>query len=287
MPFSAEWLALREAADAAARSQGLTERLVRELGSPDELRVLDLGTGAGANFRYLAKALTAVQQDWLLVDNDERLLEVCVDRVGTWASEVRSPVRLRTDGLEVDVHGRAFRIATRVVDLSRVETLESLCAGRDLVTASALLDLVSGAWLRAVAAACRKAGAAILFALTYDGRISCDPSDPGDETIRRLVNQHQRTDKGIGTAAGPDATPIARQCLEEIGYRVEEERSDWTLLPEAASLQRLLIDGWAEAAAAFDPVRATEIARWKERRLDHLAAGRSSIVVGHRDLAAW
>lgn len=287
MPFSAEWLALRETADAAARSQRLTERIVRKLGPRDELRVLDLGTGAGANFRYLAQHLAATRQDWLLVDNDERLLDVCLDRIGAWTRDAGGRIRLGAHGLEADVHGRTFHVATRVVDLSRAETLESLCAGRDLVTASALLDLVSGSWLRSAAAACRKAGTAILFALTYDGRIVCDPSDRDDETIIALVNQHQRTDKGLGTAAGPDATAIARQSLEEAGYRVDEDRSDWTLSPEAAPLQLQLIDGWAEAAAAFDPTRTAEIARWRDRRLDHIAAGRSTVVVGHRDLAAW
>jgi hypothetical protein len=287
MPFSAEWLALREAADAAARSQALTERLARELGPRDELRVLDLGTGAGANVRYLARPLTAARQDWLLVDNDERLLDACINRIATWAGEAGGRIRLQAGGLEADVDDRTFHIAARVVDLARSETLESLCAGRDLVTASALLDLVSGSWLRAAAAACRTAGAAILFALTYDGRMACNPADPDDETIRSLVNRHQLTDKGIGTSAGPDATSIARQCLEEVGYRVYEEPSDWTLQPEAIPLQRQLIDGWAEAAAAVDPARTTAIASWRDRRLDHLAAGRSTIVVGHRDLAAW
>jgi hypothetical protein len=35
-----------------------------------------------------------------------------------------------------------------------------------LVTASALLDLVSESWMKTLAARCRDAGAAVLFALT-------------------------------------------------------------------------------------------------------------------------
>lgn len=287
MAFSAEWLALREAADAAARSAEITNRLVRELKPRHELRVLDLGTGAGANLRYLAERLEAPRQDWLLVDHDARLLDACVDRIGTWAGEAGGRVHRHADRLDVSVPGRTCHVSTRTVDLARADTLGELLAGRDLVTASALLDLVSGSWLQAVAAACRRAGASVLFALTYDGRIVCDPADPADETIRTLVNQHQRTDKGIGTAAGPDATSIARQCLEAVGYRVHEDRADWVLTPGHAQLQRTLIDGWAEAAAASDPARTPAIASWRDRRLEHLAAGRSSIIVGHRDLAAW
>lgn len=287
MAFSAEWLALREGADARARSTGITNRLVRELKPRHELRVLDLGTGAGANLRYLAERLEAPRQDWLLVDHDARLLDACVDRIGTWAGEAGGRVHRHTDGLDVSVPGRTCHVSTRTVDLARADTLGELFAGRDLVTASALLDLVSGSWLQAMAAACRGAGASVLFALTYDGRIVCDPADPADEAIRTLVNQHQHTDKGIGTAAGPDATSIARQCLEAVGYEVHEDRADWALTPGHAQLQRTLIDGWAEAAAASDPARTPAIDSWRDRRLEHLAAGRSTIVVGHRDLAAW
>ena len=75
-------------------------------------------------------------------------------------------------------------------------------SGRALVTASALLDLVSEEWLRSLAARCRESGAALLFALSYDGRIQCSPDEPEDAAIRELVNQHQRTDKGFGRALG-------------------------------------------------------------------------------------
>jgi hypothetical protein len=52
-------------------------------------------------------------------------------------------------------------------------------------------------------------------------------------------------------------------------------------------MQRLLIDGWAQAATEISPERATIIERWHARRLAHVDAGRSHIVVGHDDLAAW
>src|SRR5690606_11774901 len=131
----------------------------------------------------------------------------------------------------------------------------------------ALLDLVSASWLEALAAACRGAGAAVLFALTYDGRISFDPADRADETIRALVNLHQHTDKGVGMAAGPDACSVARQCFENAGYEVHDAPADWKLTPDARPLQRALIDGWTEAASAIESARPTEILAWRARRL--------------------
>ena len=160
--------------------------------------------------------------------------------------------------------------------------------GRNLVTAAALLDLVSESWLRRLAARCREAGATALFSLTYDGRSSCDPVEPEDELVRELMNLHQKTDKGLGgPAEGPDAWSVAARVFEEAGYRVECAPSDWSIVPSEATFQRMLIEGWARAARDIAPHHADTIAGWLRRRLDHLAAGRSRIVVNHVDMVAW
>jgi hypothetical protein len=106
--------------------------------------------------------------------------------------------------------------------------------------------------------------------------------------VRELLNRHQHTDKGLGgPAAGPDAVDSAERCFATAGYRVRRAPSNWTLTPEFTDLQRELIEGWAEAAVALAPQDGAAIDDWRRRRLAHVAAGRSQIVVGHEDLAAW
>jgi trans-aconitate methyltransferase len=163
--FSAEWLALREPADHAARSARLTHAVVDALRPEPSPRILDLATGTGSNFRYLNAACPRAQ--WLLVDRDAALLA----RVPTTQS-----------------------VEARQVNLATLDD-RSLFAGRALVTASALLDLVSAQWLQAVCAACQRERSAVLFALSYDGRMNCRPEEPEDELVRNLVNRHQHTDE--------------------------------------------------------------------------------------------
>ncbi len=152
------------------------------------------------------------------------------------------------------------------------------------MTASALLDLVSRSWVETLATICRDVRAVVLFALSYDGRIECDPEAPGDAAVRDLVNAHQRTNKGFGAALGPDATDTAERAFRAAGYLTRRAPSDWALTPEQSRLQRELIAGWASAAAEVEPQRAQEIEAWRTVRLAHVAAGRSRIVVGHEDL---
>jgi hypothetical protein len=126
------------------------------------------------------------------------------------------------------------------------------------------------------------------FAITYNGRSSCDPAEPEDDWVRDLLNRHQKRDKGLGgSAVGPDAVDCAERAFGEMGYRITREASDWRLGPAETEMQRMLIDGWAEAAVEMAPDRASTIASWRARRLAHVDAGRSRVVVGHDDLAAW
>lgn len=278
------WLGLREAADWAARSERLVQHVKAAIPST-AVKALDLCTGTGSNLRYLMDRLPA-EQHWLVVDRDATLLAELPLGLADWARARQRTVhahesesRIRGDGFSSDVE-------TRQMDLGRLDA--HLFAGRHLVTASALLDLVSEQWLRALAVRCRDVGAAALFSITYNGQSTCDPVEPEDDLVRELMNVHQRTDKGLGgPAAGPEAWAAAERAFEDAGYQVERASSDWLIEPQDEAFQRMLIAGWAHAATEVDAGQAATIARWLERRQRHVAAGRSRIVVGHYDMAAW
>jgi hypothetical protein len=270
--FSPSWLDLREPVDRAARSTAVVRFVAASLPAATSLRVLDLGAGTGSNLRYLADHLPGDQR-WTLVDHDPALL-----------AEI--PARVRAAGGDAEltwrVDGRLRQVSVRANDLRRLSA--GLFEGVQLVTASALLDLVSDTWIASLVERCRTAGASALFALNYDGRIECTPGDPDDKTTLALVNRHQRTDKGFGPAAGPNAISGAADRFARAGYDVCRGRSDWTLGPGELELQRQLVIGWAEAARATEPSSASGVRNWQERRLAHIATGASRIRVGHEDL---
>lgn len=266
--FTAEWLARREPVDAAARGPALAAKLGNEVRAGAAWRIVDLGSGTGANLRYLAPRLGGMQE-WWLVDDDAALL----------ARSARDPTSSRDSGAGAQawkVHRVRLDLAA---DLDRVPW-----PTEGLVTASALLDLVSAAWLEALVRHTVAARADVLFALSYDGRIDFTPAETDDAWVRALVNRHQRGDKGFGPALGPGAAAAAARALEAAGYRVEREASDWRLEPAQNALQAALLDGWRAAAAEIAPDEIARLARWHARRLAHLSAGRSALVVGHIDL---
>jgi hypothetical protein len=271
--FSAEWLSLREPADARARATVLEWELVatlaargRDPGLP--WTAVDLASGTGSNVRHLAARLAGPQR-WRLLDSDPSLLMRAVER----SAGLRA-----ADGAPVEIE-------TQTLDLSRA-ALAGACQGASLVTASALADLVSEAWLEQLAAACAGAGAVALLALDYDGRRECVPAETGDTQALAAFNQHQRGDKGFGAALGAQATDVAADAFASRGFRVQRARSDWWLGPGEERLQAALLRGWAEAAIEAQPGARSTHEAWLARREAHLAAGASRLRVGHQDLLA-
>ena len=182
------WLDLREPADAAARSSELAERLARHLPATGLLVIHDLGGGSGAMGRWLAPRLPGPQH-WVVHDRDERLLELAADTYETRRSDI---TRLTQDEL----------------------------AGASLVTASALLDLLTRDELHRMLGAC--AGLPMLLALTVVGRVSLSPAEPLDARIGAAFDDHQRR----GGRLGPDAVAAA---VDAIGAEAIVRPSPWRL----------------------------------------------------------
>ena len=263
MSFSADWLTLRGEADERARSPELIAMAAEALGArrPADApwRIVDLGAGTGATLRALAARLPRPQA-WTLVDADAALLAVAD----------RQPPAVPAD----------VTVATRTADL----TVEPAPWERppDLVTASALFDLASSAFVEALADRLATDAVPLLTFLTYDGRLEVDPGDPFDEAMIAAFNAHQRGVKSFGPALGPDATDTLHKALAARGFTVHTRETPWVLeQPRDRDLMRAKITGWADAALERTPDDPA-IAHWRDDRL----ARAERIVVGHQDLFA-
>ena len=260
--FSADWLALREPYDHVARNPAVLDEVAGLFVDQPSISVVDLACGTGSTFRAIAEHLPS-RQSWRLVDNDLGLLARA-------ANLARSP---------------GIGIVTRPVDL--VRDLELALEGPlDLVTISALLDLVSLEWLDRLAIEAAARRLPVYAALTYDGRARIAPSESADLEILARVNAHQRTDKGFGPALGPSAAARAVERFGQVGYEVVQGHSDWLLGSGDRAIQEALFAGWAELAMQNGKVSSGVVSGWLACRRSHLAAGRSSLTVGHLDIFA-
>ncbi|MBL8587525.1 MAG: class I SAM-dependent methyltransferase [Methylobacteriaceae bacterium] len=273
--FSADWLALREPADHAARDAGLAAAAAATLAEKRTPHIVDLGCGAGSNLRGFAPAL-GPRQRWTLVDYDPRLLAAAREALTRWADRAV----VEPDGLRLEKAGKLIDVAFRQADLA-ADPAAPLAGEVDLVTAAALFDLVSQEWLERFADALATRRLPLYTVLIYDGIERWSPPYAADAAALAAFHAHQATDKGFGLALGPQAAPAFDAALARRGYRVRRARSPWRLTAADAPLIRELADGAARAIAETGRLPAADVESW---RIARRAA--SACEIGHEDLLA-
>jgi hypothetical protein len=253
---SSEWLDLREPADAASRSRELVRELRERLPDGGPLLIHDLACGSGSMGRWLSPLVPGPQR-WILHDRDPDLLALA-------EALVPGPVE------------------ARLGDVTKLIAVD--LAGADLITASALLDLLTADELDALGVACAGAGCPILFTLSVTGRVQLLPADPLDTRVAASFDDHQRRLTSRGRLLGPDAVEAAVRAFRALGAEVVVKPSPWRLGAEESTLAADWLDGWIGAACEQSPDLAAAADPYRRRRQKEAEAGCLAVTVGHADL---
>lgn len=233
--------------------------------------IRDLGCGSGSLGRWLAPQLPGPQR-WVLHDRDAGLLA---------RAEAGTPATA-ADGTPVTAR-------VEQGDLTDLDAAQ--LSGTSLVTASALLDLLTAEEVDALADACTAAGCPALLTLSVTGSVGFFPAEPLDSVFGAAFNAHQRRIVDGRRLLGPDAGAAAEHAFAERGAVTEVRSSPWRLGPgtvgrEWAELTEEWLRGWIAAACEQQPDLAAVAAAYLHRRLSACAAGELRVVVGHLDVLA-
>ena len=258
------WLALREPADAVARAPDLVERLGRALPATGRRVIHDLGCGTGAMGRWLAPLLPGPQH-WVVHDRDTDLLVLA-------AADLPGPA----------ADGAAVTVEAKHSDITRLHPGD--LADATLITASALLDLLTKDELAGLVSVCAGAGCAMLLTLSVVGRVDVTPADPLDPRVAAAFDAHQRRTTERGRLLGPDAVARAGEELGRLGVEVLVRPSPWRLGASQASLAAEWFTGWVRAACEQQVELAAETDAYTRRRLAQATAGQLAVTVDHADL---
>ncbi len=155
-----------------------------------------------------------------------------------------------------------------------------------LITASALLDMMTGDELDRFVATCVAAGCPVLVTISVIGRVEFTPADPLDELIAEAFNAHQRRVTDGRRLLGPDAADAAREAFTRLGADVQVRPSPWRLGAGQAALAAEWFSGWVAAACQQRPDLVPRAVPYARRRMAEANAGRLRVTVHHTDLLA-
>ena len=260
--FSAEWLALREPYDRAARNAVVLAAVADAFRGQSSIAVTDLACGTGATLRAVGPDLLP-RQNWRLVDNNLSLL--------AQASTLAQPPHVT--------------VTARPVDLALI--LNSRSTARSTSSPH-----------RRCSISCRRNGSTVSLSRRRRGGCRSMPRSvttaaPSPSPARRSMPR--TSPRSTGTSAltrasarrwGRPRPARAAERFGQFGYVVVQGPSDWVLGPDDRVIQEALFAGWAELAALTAVLSTDETADWLAQRRAHLAAGRSRLRIGHVDIFA-
>ena len=173
----------------------------------------------------------------------------------------------------------------RRTDVTRLQPKD--LADATLITASALLDLLTHEELDELIDAVGEPRRPVLLSLSVVGRVELEPADPLDSLVASAFNAHQRRSTARGRLLGPDAVEAAGAGFRRHGARVLIRPTPWRLGAAESQLASEWLRGWMAAACEQSAELASDAPSYARRRLAQARAGELDITVGHADLLAF
>ena len=179
------------------------------------ITVVDLGCGTGSNLRATAPLL-GPEQHWTLVDHDQALLDAAAERLAAWADGAD-----RQDGkLALFKGAKRINVEFRRADLA-ARSRSRAGPNANLVTASALFDLVSAEFIARFAAAVAAAQVGVLHRAHLRRRPALDARARGRRGACRGLPRPPAARQGLRPRRGSGCAGRLERGFRGRGYAVQ------------------------------------------------------------------
>ena len=190
--FQNKWLNLRETVDRNSRNKRILYLINKFFKNKKNIRTVDLGSGAGSNYRFLKSRLLN-NQYWSFVDISHQSTNYFKKNIKL-SSKIKKTI---------------FKIVDLINNLEKINFNDY-----NLVTGSAFLDILPKTWFKNFYKL-NLDTAIVYFALNYNGNFKFFPKHKDDKKILNIFNKDQKSDKGIGeVAVGPDCTELINKVFK-------------------------------------------------------------------------
>jgi hypothetical protein len=279
------WLEGRFRCDSLARSRKIEALFLKNLPAAEKLRILDVGSGLGANTRYYAERIPR-DQAWTLVEKRHALADASLAELGGWAEARGWPWRRSAGGLTI--RAGAMRISVRVIRGSMFDLAGEIDLSLfHVLTANGVFDLVTRDQFARLSRALAVHGIPVLATLNYAGT-RFRPENAEDRRYLSLYERHMTRPRRIGRAMGSACGPGISGILESLGYSVSLGRSTWVIRRKDRFMLACLIGFMGEALTGSWDGRpdSTRLKSWLALKRDQIERNGLSLSVRHWDVFA-
>ena len=189
-----------------------------------------------------------------------------------------------SDRPDLAADGAAVSVEPRRSDITQL--LPGDLVGATLITASALLDVLTEDELAGLMTLCADVECPVLLTLSVVGRVELTPADPWTFALAPL----SMTINGVRRSGGACSAPT-RSASSSTGSQSSVGRC-WfgpargDSVGSEADLAAEWFRGWVDAACEQQTGLAAEIDGYARRRLTQATAGRLGVTVDHADVLA-
>ena len=258
--FENSWLFQREKIDNLSKNKFIISKINSYLKTLDQIRIIDLGTGTGSNFRYLSKKIKFKNQSWTLMDISKSSL-----------NEAKKNIIANSK--------------IKKINLKKVDIIKNIQQHKfndyDLVTGSAFLDIMPFNWFKKFYLK-NKNTKLVYFSINYDGYFKFYPQHKLDRDILELFNDDQKSKKNNKTnAVGPDCSEIIKSYFIET-HKCYLFNSNWSNVKNK-NFQLMFLD-FCESIILKN--KKTNLLDWLEFRKLNVINNKSKLSVNNKDFLA-
>ena len=156
----------------------------------------------------------------------------------------------------------------------------------DLISLSAMSDILPTLFIKKLLNKVDK-NKIIYFSICFDGNIKWASSHKYDKYILTMFNKNQETNKSSGYAVGAKSIKLIREHSMKKKYNFQIEDSSWQLNSYNESskyFQKMYLDTIEKPLKKDDMTDKDMLSEWRKGKLKDIVAGKSKIVVGHKDI---
>ena len=237
--FNSEWLEERFRFDNAARNKRVEAAFFDFISDLENISIVDLGSGTGANFLYFFDKIE-INQRWFLIEKDRRFIEPTLERLEYFAAQKGYSIQKNHQSLKIQTDSKRAEISLINESFFKLQDLVDL-KNIDVIMAAALFDLLTEKQFETIAALIFSNNIPLLATMNYFDTIFHLKSE-SDRKFINSYNDHMRREQLFGRSLGNAIVPFMENYFIKNDIHFLKGSSDWKIKNADFRMQKILLD---------------------------------------------